>query len=89
MLQLQQTLDLIVWLSLAALAVLALFSFYFWHKRSKHYDDNVKKHDPWGDPFLEFLEMAMGADRFHNLCSPQKLFHWVRLTGTIVSYLHQ
>ena len=45
MLQLQQTLDLIVWLSLAALAVLALFSFYFWHKRSKHHD-NVKKHDP-------------------------------------------
>ncbi len=46
MLQLQQTLDLIIWLSLAALVVLALFSFYFWHKRSKHYDDNVKKHDP-------------------------------------------
>ena len=42
---LQLTLDLIIWLSLAALAVLALFSFYFWHNRSKH-DDNAKKHDP-------------------------------------------
>ena len=34
----QLTLDLIIWLSLAALVALSLFSFYFWHKRSKHDD---------------------------------------------------